>query len=165
MEQCNAVRKAARQGSANLYGYDHEDDPRDPNPGDECKPWAYLCYLLPSRDEEDEKGGAAQGYATEAAQGCATENGGLLAPHGGLLASLREQSRLDPEAAQGDATEDGGLLAPLPEQSKAYPEAVKGDATEDGGLLAPLREQSKAYPEAAQGDATKDGGLLAPRTP
>jgi hypothetical protein len=57
VEQCNAVRKAARRGSTNLYGYDHEDDPRDPNPGEECKPWANLCYLLPSRDMEDKKGG------------------------------------------------------------------------------------------------------------
>jgi hypothetical protein len=132
VEQCYAVRKAARQGSTNLYGYDLEDDPRNPNLGGEDKPWAYLCYLLPSRDKEGEKGGAEQQPATS-------------------------PPKADPRAAQGDATEDGGLLAPLREQSKADPRAAQGDATEKGGLLAPLREQSKADPRAAQGDATEKG--------
>ena len=58
VEQVRAVTRAVRQGSENLYGYDHVDDPRESVGGDD--PFAFLCYLLPSRDVEDKKGGAGQ---------------------------------------------------------------------------------------------------------
>jgi hypothetical protein len=52
-----------RQAGEEVYGYDHEDDPRSHinpawlvnHPG---APLCYLCYLLPSRDVEDIKGEA-----------------------------------------------------------------------------------------------------------
>jgi hypothetical protein len=60
VEQIRAIAKAARLGRDNPYGYDHEEDPRVRVYPD--TPWAYLCYLLPSRDAEDEKGGADEPY-------------------------------------------------------------------------------------------------------
>jgi hypothetical protein len=61
VEQVRATIKAIRQPGEELYGYDHEDDPRSHinpawllnHPG---APLCYLCYLLPSRDVEDIKG-------------------------------------------------------------------------------------------------------------
>ena len=58
VEQIKAVTKAVRQGRDDLYGYDHEEDPRELMSPD--TPLCYLFYLLPSRDAEDEKGGADQ---------------------------------------------------------------------------------------------------------
>jgi hypothetical protein len=63
VEQVKATVKAIRQPGEELYGYDHEDDPRSHinpawllnHPG---APLCYLCYLLPSRDIEDIKGEA-----------------------------------------------------------------------------------------------------------
>ena len=56
VEQNKAAAKAARQGRNRPY--DHEDDPLGCENDDLEEPWGYLCYLLPSRDDEDEKGGA-----------------------------------------------------------------------------------------------------------
>jgi hypothetical protein len=64
VEQIKATVKAIRQPGEELYGYDHEDDPRSHinpawllnHPG---APLCYLCHLLPSRDVEDIKGEAA----------------------------------------------------------------------------------------------------------
>ena len=65
VEQVKATVKAIQRPEKELYGYDHEDDPRSRinpawlvnHPG---APLCYLCYLLPSRDVEDIKGGAGQ---------------------------------------------------------------------------------------------------------